>query len=674
MASGKRALLDDDDEDAEETEKSLELGFNEKYAQRFTHNKKREDLHRLQELQKKGLAGGESDDDDDDESSSEEEDDDGLLPARTEEKIFETLAKIKKRDPIIYSADTNFFGNDDDDEEEEELKKEKKQKPLYLKDVNARQLLEGGNGNDDEDVEKPKKPPTSYLSEQEELKRAFLLGVREAEEQEEDDLLRVKKRTKEELEREALETEEAVEEAEQRAKDRGITKRLEEYFGKDDDLDDNDRFLKEYLLNKGWIDADQKEPTYPTYHDDAEDISEDEEALDKQDQFEKDYNFRFQDGADNTYVKGHSRIIVDSVRKKSETRKKQREKKKERESEEAGTRREELKRLKNVKKKEVLEKLSKIRAVAGLSTAPSDDGGERGVDILGADDLDEDFDPDEYDKKMKEAFGEEYYDADDPDFVEGEEEFDEIGHADFDADDDLAEIAPEGDGASAGFAAVKAKLEQEGKNKKKKVKVPFEEKLLIDKHLEEYYKLDYEDVIGDLPTRFKYRPVKPNKYGLKTKDIIGLEDKELNQYVSLKKLAPYTTEEWEPRRPAPRSSSKARKKKALNSEDSPKRKKAEIAVDENGANSVDTRKKKKKSVIAVDDFEGVENVSSGEHANGEPLVSETVEAGGEKAKKSRKRKKSGAVPVLPESRLLSYGTPSGKRKGEGTPKKKKVKR
>ena len=64
----------------------------------------------------------------------------------------------------------------------------------------------------------------------------------------------------------------------------------------------------------------------------------------------------------------------------------------------------------------------------------------------------------------------------------------------------------------------------------------------MNKLLAEYDKLDYEDDIGGLKTRFHYRTVAKEDYGLSTDEILRLNDKELNQLVGLKRMAPYREE------------------------------------------------------------------------------------------------------------------------------------
>ena len=175
--AAKKGLLDEDDG---EVDVNAEWTVNESFAKRFTHNKKREDLQRLEELKKRGMAGSDSDD-----SESEDEDEDGKLPVKTDIKIFETLAKIKKKDPVIYQPEVKFFDDEDEEDEDDAGAVEKKKKPLYLKDVQARQLLDA----DDEDDDMPKKKPVTkviktYADEQEELKHSFLRSVAEAEDSE----------------------------------------------------------------------------------------------------------------------------------------------------------------------------------------------------------------------------------------------------------------------------------------------------------------------------------------------------------------------------------------------------------------------------------------------------------------------------------------------------------
>ena len=45
-------------------------------------------------------------------------------------------------------------------------------------------------------------------------------------------------------------------------------------------------------------------------------------------------------------------------------------------------------------------------------------------------------------------------------------------------------------------------------------------------------------MIGDMPTRFKYKNTTKNSYGLTAEEILFAKDAHLNQFVSLKKLVP----------------------------------------------------------------------------------------------------------------------------------------
>ena len=64
-------------------------------------------------------------------------------------------------------------------------------------------------------------------------------------------------------------------------------------------LEPDEVFLRDFILNKGYIDKDAvRIPTYDEIVDDESDQpgdSEDEEALDKQEDFERKFNFRFEE-------------------------------------------------------------------------------------------------------------------------------------------------------------------------------------------------------------------------------------------------------------------------------------------------------------------------------------------------------------------------------------------
>ncbi|KAJ0961214.1 hypothetical protein J5N97_000808 [Dioscorea zingiberensis] len=534
-------LFDGSDSSDEEAPK---LEINHEFARRLEHNKRRADLHRLEELKARGLAQSSSSDDDEESDESEEEEE-LAGTSKKDLKFYDALVRIKKQDPVLRQEDAKLFSSDDDDETDEKpkpSKKEKKEEPQYLKDVMAKHLIEHGPEFDD-DVDKPlKENPKIYKKEQMDDIMAFLEAEKEALGSDDDDEFFKEKERKEE----EAEDEDAGQ----------VQKRLDEYFGDDEKLNENEMFLKNFFREKMWVDKEKNKK--PIFDDIG--VSEDEDELEKQDRYEAEYNFRHEEVEGDDRVQGHARVTEGSVRKKSNSRKVQRKSKEERMALAEYERKEELKHLKNLKKKEIQEKLEKIRAIAGI--------GEDGDCKFIADDLEEDFDPEEYDRKMREVFDTGYYNAEDADPGFGSDAEDDLEKPDFDKEDEMLGLPKNWDVANSneGFAAVREKMlkkkedkveveeeedeeegerpkEKEGKRKRKR-NISLKEKVELEKELEEYYKLDYEDTIGDLKTRFKYRSVPANTYGLSAAEILMTDDKNLNQFVSLKKLAPYRQNEW----------------------------------------------------------------------------------------------------------------------------------
>ncbi|KAM7514861.1 hypothetical protein LguiA_004444 [Lonicera macranthoides] len=142
-------------------------------AGRYKHNKKREDLQRLEELKKKGII---SYSDSDSEESSEEEVpvDDGKKVS----KLFTALIKIRNNDPTLKSKEAKLFGSDDDKEEDEQEEDEEESKRAVLDATAALdwgddggELLktkEGKFDEEDDDGGETKKKLDEYFGEDDE--------------------------------------------------------------------------------------------------------------------------------------------------------------------------------------------------------------------------------------------------------------------------------------------------------------------------------------------------------------------------------------------------------------------------------------------------------------------------------------------------------------------------
>lgn len=473
----------------------------------------------------------ESEDEGDDEGDDEEEDEEGqLLTPQVDRAINMALAAIRKKDKQFLATATPVIV--------EQLQSKATKNNASVKSILAKQALNGDPSDEEEAVAQI---PETTVAQQQRLKKEFLKEAKKADESDSDseDLFTVKSKTPEELAKEAEETAEGK-------------KALENFF-KRDNLTNDDAFMKNYLSQEWWKEKDLAK--LPSYKDitgeepmEFPDTDEDEDVLDAQDNFESDYNFRFQEGGAAAAIMSYPRVVEDTVRQTTSKRKRQRESKAERENAEKLKREEELKRLKSLKRKEIDEKVKTLKSITGTASKAIDAKNLK---------LDRPFDPEEHDRMMREMFDNEYYEEADGDILDDEVRAKIVG-----ADEEDFDIKP-GKFLREDVQKVKRFADKKKKNKKKAAKLESEtfggdfgvaeadlddqtrkeaEKVQaeLQAKIKELENLDFEDVIaGDIKCHFHYREVQPKDFGMTTEEILNASDKELNQMVSMKKLAPF---------------------------------------------------------------------------------------------------------------------------------------
>ncbi|KAG5950397.1 hypothetical protein E4U53_005159 [Claviceps sorghi] len=610
----KRNLMDDSDSDSDSDEGGAQLdnsGFkvNEEYARRFEYNKKREERQKLEEKynadgRTRNVGGrpkdnngdekdDENDDDDDSSSSNETEDEDGFLATEDlDAQISATLQAIRNKDPRVYDKDYKFIQLPDG----EEAEKVKKEKPVYLRDYQREKLLRGDIGGSD--AEEEDGAPQTYNQAQDALKRSIVSEIKAAKGEDSSDdsdddggFMKKKKNITESAT--AAKTGNGVHPS------RAATIKISEL-----DVDNADKdpetYLSNFLAARAWI--PEEGGKWKAFE------SDDGEDNNNADEFEQAYNLRFEDPEkSNEVLKSYARdfAAARSVRREERSgRQRQRDLERERKEEEKRQRREEKARLRKLKLEETEEKLRKVKQAAGAV-------GKELTEAEWMAFLDDAWENDKWEEEMAKRFGDAYYAAED-DGTAGADSDDQDEDADnaqkkkkrkhpkkpkWDDDIDIKDLVPdfEDEGLVSG-AALTDEVENNNRNapeagddddddedeeeesrpsKKRKAADHKRERLesqkqarqqrskleaLVDSKLEltnhELLNNTASSKKGSLP--FRYREASPQSFGMTARDILlAPSDKDLNDFVGLKKLASFRDPEKK-RRDKKRLGKKAR--------------------------------------------------------------------------------------------------------------------
>ncbi|EFO86284.1 hypothetical protein CRE_01939 [Caenorhabditis remanei] len=754
MNKKKKISLFGDEEAGEQEGNGWEI--NKGYAQNY------DNWRRLEEMQKSEyfffcfnskflnfpVKDKYGDDDDDSSSESEPEWTDGH-----EEAFLRTLGALKSGDRSVFENGKSFFNDIQEssfstkNSKEKPKKSKKNDEKMTIKDYERKLVLEKGGQIDesDEEAEYKKTQQKGYYEEQEEIRKSLAAAIHLGDDEDDEDILKERKKTSKELEDEDNDFYEWMKSEDGKAdkKKAKELKHLKKFWKDDQKLDESEKFLRDYLLNKDYEPGENEEN--PTY-DEIVALEEDEKELDKNRQYEQKYNFRFED-PDQEFIKQYPRTVAESMRTDDSSRKEKRHEREERKKKEKEEKKRELAELKKMKRSEIEQKLGKLRKAAG-------------VDIpLTLDELNADFDPKEFDKKMKSIFNDEYYGVeeniqededekpvfsdvsevntfeinyfefqmDDSDFEdydnldveelkkkgvdEDEGDDEEVEEENVDEEDEQAEEKPKTKKsamrngkfdmvAAAQKAMSKDKNDSRRKSKRNALKDALAKKKPLfnpkektfEEYFNEYYALDYEDIIGDTPTRFKYREVEPNTFGLSTDEILEADERQLNAWASLKKVTAYRTsqEEFFDRKAYQRKAEDVDKKKRILSidfggkkslkrkaeEEEMEKEMAEMGESEEHGDESEKKKKKKKrgkkkapvkkvdwAVAPVKDTEEVEEEKEVEQEEPEepeePVVQKKPESeqnghAGPPKKKARKRTKNKVRHWNPYSFIILF--------------------
>lgn len=543
-----------------------------KARQQAEQSKLQAQLANADEEVKKQVA--EEFDSDSDSSESEDEDEFGeLLTEDVEDGLNKVLNALKNNDKdLLLNPEVKFF---DDPENASALEKSAKHKPIYLKDYHRMNLLSGDalkeNIEDDDENEGIK----TYAQEKEEERNELLDDIKSAfnnmdddDDNGDDEFLKKKDETGSES-----------------AGPKRVLPNPEQ---------DGEKFLEEFMKQHAWIPAEGDKTL--NLDRQGEDDEEFDDAVEK---LEQAYNFRYEDP--------NSAEIISYARNQATMRRNaggSRQKKREREKSEKKKDTEEKEKLIQKKKTEKVNKLTDI-----LETIKKEYGAdidEKLVKKISDRLFDDDFNDAQWDEVLGEIFNDDFYnddvkkptwDEDDEimkDFKAGDDDEDQENDDDEDAEDQGEDLQPPKKKSKKDEILEKSKVKKDKKKLKELAEQAVEQdKLKIIDQVEE----EREGRSKERGTVFKYREVSPETYGLSTREILLADDADLNEFVGLKKLAPYRPKEQrvkDRRKLAKKKNLRDWRKKVFKNEDGPEGEGDEILIPVHGKKVKKSSKTKNK--------------------------------------------------------------------------------
>lgn len=426
-------------------------------------------------------------------SDDEDEDEDGALATETIDRgIKEVLDALRSGSSKLNDKSFRFFPEVGAEGTAEAQETARKDKPVYLKDYQRSQILQGGQSNEDAmELEEPE----SYVAEQARVRNDLIKQFHDDNDDNSDD------------------------------EDEGtlLKKRTEEREIPDVELPDpeknSDAFLDAFISSKAWV--PKKSEALPTYNEIVDDQEEDSEEFDDlSEKFESAYNFRYEDPQAAEIV-SYARDQSTLRRDKKGSRQKKREKERKEQEKQAEQQKHNLAKLRKSKVNEVTDRLLKLQEALG-------EGEENVAELLSNADLEGDFDNEEWDRRMQKLFDDEFYGRGANDKVDG-------GSSNFEAgnlgeNEDVGEEVEEGGSKEDVYDTTFQPMSRKDLKRKAEKFVENNEDLIVDETIKP-------------ATKFVYREVEPEAFGLTSRDILLASDKELNQFAGLKKLASYREKE-----------------------------------------------------------------------------------------------------------------------------------